>query len=145
MSEANRQPQNKTQENAKIAELSSARQNLKKYLSLSENLYQSYVEELIDENEFRMLKTKYKSAIMKTETQIGNLEREIGEQKNRITENPYIQTFASFPIPQELTRETVTALIERILIHENKQVEIRFKYQDEQKRMTDTIERSCPL
>ena len=145
MLKVSRQPQNKTKEDAKIAELSSARQNLKKYLSLSENLYQSYVEKLIDENEFRILKTKYKSAIMKTETQIGNLEREIDEQKNRITENPYIQTFASFPIPQELTRETVTALIERILIHENKQVDILFKYPNEFTKFTDTIERSCPL
>lgn len=141
----NLHPQNTGTADAKAAELFAAGQTLKRTRSLAENLYQSYVEELIDENEFRTLKEKYKSTIRKTETQIEHLEREIAEQKNRITEISYIRTFASFPIPQELTRETVTALIERIRIHENKQVDILFRYQDEFRHFTDTIERSAAV
>lgn len=56
------------------------------------------------------------------------------------SENLFLQAFMQFQSCEELTRDMLTALIERIYIDEHDCVEIIFQYQDEYQALCDFIE-----
>ena len=48
-----------------------------------------------------------------------------------MTNRAWVQAFAQFQNISELDRRVLIALVDRILIYENKAIEIQFKYRDE--------------
>lgn len=110
--------------------LCDTRKALKRCEDLRDGLYQNYVEELVTQREYLAMKEHYTAEAESHRRQIEILEDEIKEGKDFTAENRYLAAFDVFAGETQLTRDVLTALIERIEIGENKRVHIHFRYRD---------------
>ncbi len=112
-----------------------------KYLGHSTKLYDSYVDELITRDDYRMMKEKYSVKIKECEESI----RELEKRRKAILEetsgsHSWIHQFLKYKDMQELTHEAVVIMIDRIDIFEDKRIQITFNYKNEFKDLISTIE-----
>lgn len=118
-----------------------ARRTLKRCQSLYDSLYQNYVEGLMNEDEYISLRERYKQQAEEAQQIISALELEEANGKQYTSENLFLQAFTRFQTGEELTRDMLITLVERIYIDEYDGVEIIFKYRDEYQALCDFIER----
>ena len=117
-----------------------AKRTLKRCQSLYDSLYQNYVEGLMNEDEYISLRERYKQQAEEARQTISALELEELNGRQYTSENLFLQAFMRFQSCEELTRDMLTALIERIYIDEHDGVEIIFQYQDKCQALCDFIE-----
>ncbi|MCD8100399.1 MAG: recombinase family protein [Oscillospiraceae bacterium] len=117
-----------------------AKRTLKRCQSLYDSLYQSYAEGLMSEDEYISLRERYKQQADEATQTISVLEQEMLCSKQYTPENLFLQAFTKFQSCTELTRDMLTALIERIYIDEHDGVEIIFKCRDEYNALCNFIE-----
>jgi len=118
-----------------------AKRTLKRCQSFYDSLYQNYVEGLMDEAEYTSLRERYKQQAEEAQQVISALEQEERNNKQYTSENLFLRAFTHFQSCGSLTRDMLTALIERIYIDEHDGIEIVFKYKDEYLALCDFIER----
>lgn len=127
----NAQPEYRRQRSDSTAKLEMARRTLKRTHSLYDSLYQNYVEQLMTEQEYVTLKARYKAEAEEADRLIAILEQEQRESKVFTTENRFITEFRSFMGTDTLTKEMAAALVERIYVDADKNIDIRLRYRDE--------------
>lgn len=120
--------------------ITNAKRMLKRCQSLYDSLYQNYVEGLMNEGEYISLRERYKKQAEDSQNTISALEQSEQNGRRYTSENLFLQVFTQFQSVEELTRDMLTALIERIYIDGHNEVEIIFKYRDEYKALCDFIE-----
>lgn len=118
-----------------------AKRTLKRCQSLYDSLYQNYVEGFMNEDEYISLRARYKQQAEEAQQVISALEQEALNSKQYTSDNLFLQAFTKFQSCGSLTRDMLTALIERIYIDEQDCIEIVFKYKDEYLALCDFIER----
>ena len=136
----NAQPDYRRQRSDSTAKLEMARRTLKRTHSLYDSLYQNYVEQLMTEQEYVTLKARYKAEAEEAERLIAVLEQEQRESKVYTTENRFITEFRSFMGTDTLTKEMAAALVERIYVDADKNIDIRLRYRDEYIALSRFIE-----
>lgn len=136
----NAQPEFRRQRSGAAAKLESARRTLKRSQSLYDSLYQNYVEQLITEQEYVTLKARYKAEAEEAERLIAALEQEQRENKVYTTENRLLTEFRAFLGTDTLTKEMASALVERIYVDADKNIDIRLRYRDEYMTLLKFIE-----
>lgn len=94
----------------------------------------------MDEDEYISLRERYQKQAKEAERTIAALEQEELRGRQYTPENLFLQAFTQFQTPTVLTRDMLTALVERIYIDEHDGVEIIFKYRDEYKDLCDFLE-----
>lgn len=104
---------------------------LRRCESLRDSLYQSYVERLMTEREYISMKERYTAEADAHTAKIAELQQQIEEAKHFTPENQYLASFSIFCGISVLSRDVLTALIERIELGANNQFNIRFRYRDE--------------
>ena len=122
------------------ARLEEARRRLKRSQSMYDGLYQNYVEQLMTEREYVMLKARYKADAEEAEQLIAALEQEQEKSKVYTAENPFLKEFGAFQGADTLTKEMVAMLVERIYVDADKNVDIRLRYRDEYLALQQFIE-----
>ena len=122
------------------SKLEAAERTLKRSQSLYDSLYQNYVEHLMTEHEYVTLKARYKAETEDTERMIAVLEQEQRESKVYTSENRFLTEFRSFMGTDKLTKEMATALVERIYVDADKNIDIRLRYRDEYMALLKFIE-----
>lgn len=136
----NAQPDFRRQRSDAASKLEAARRTLKRNQSLYDSLYQNYVEQLMTEQEYVTLKARYKAEAEQAEQLIAALEQEQRESKVYTAENRFLTEFRSFMGTDTLTKEMATALVERIYVDADKNIDIRLRYRDEYIALTKFIE-----
>lgn len=136
----NAEPEYRRQRSDATAKLEAARRTLKRSQSLYDSLYQNYVEQLMTENEYVTLKARYKAEAEEAERLIALLEREQQESRVYTSENRFLTEFRAFMGTDTLTKEMASALVERIYVNENKNIDIRLRYRDEYMALLKFIE-----
>ena len=136
----NAQPDYRRQRSDSTAKLETARRTLKRTHSLYDSLYQNYVEQLMTEQEYVTLKARYKAEAEEAERLIAVLEQEQRESKVYTTENRFITEFRSFMGTDTLTKEMAAALVKRIYVDADKNIDIRLRYRDEYIALSRFIE-----
>ena len=127
----NAQPEFRRQRSDVTAKLDAARRTLKRSQSLYDSLYQNYVEQLMTEQEYVTLKARYKAEAEEAERLIAVLEQEQRESKVYTSENRFLTEFRSFMGTDTLTKEMASALVERIYVDADKNIDIHLRYRDE--------------
>lgn len=122
------------------SKLEAARRTLKRSQSLYDGLYQSYVEQLMTEQEYVTLKARYKAEADEAERLIAVLEQEQQTSKAFTPENRFLVEFQTFNGAEALSSEMAHALVERIYVDANRYIDIRFRYRDEYKTILDYVE-----
>jgi len=136
----NAEPEYRRQRSDKASRLETARRTLKRSQSLYDSLYQNYVEQLMTEQEYVTLKARYKEEAEKAEQLISALEQEQRESKVYTAENRFLAEFRSFMGTDTLTKEMASALVERIYVDADKDIDIRLRYRDEYIALLNFIE-----
>ena len=127
----NAQPEFRRQRSDATAKLEAAKRTLKRSQSLYDSLYHNYVEPLMTEQEYVTLKARYKAEAEEAERLIAALEQEQRESKVYTSENRFLTEFRSFMGTDTLTKEMASALVERIYVDAEKNIDIRLRYRDE--------------
>lgn len=120
--------------------LEDAKRKLKRYNGLYDSLYQNYVDKLMTEQEYMTLKSRYKAEAEEAERLIEALTRQQTEESEHTPENRFLKAFGSFRGEDTLTKEMAHALIERIYVDGQNNVEIIFRYRDEYKALCTYLE-----
>lgn len=111
----------------RIARLESELDGIQKY---KKKTYENYVDGILDKEEYFAYKAEYERQEQDIRTKICKAEKEkdsFGEAEESY-EN-WIEKFIRYGTLEEVTREIVTELIDRIVVNSGKNIEIEFKYQ----------------
>ncbi len=92
------------------------------------------------EREYVTLKARYKADAEEAERLIAALEREQEESKVYTAENPFLKEFGAFQGVDILTKEMAAALVERIYVDADRNIDIRLRYRDEYLALQKFIE-----
>ena len=120
--------------------LDNAKKALKRYNNLYDSLYQNYVDKLMTEQEYITLKSRYKAEAEEAERLIEALTRQQAEESEHTPENRFLTAFGSFKGEDTLTKEMAQALIERVYVDGNSNIEIVFRYRDEYRALCTYLE-----
>lgn len=137
----NRSPQKNT-EISKISTLLTAKEKEKtKIERILLDLYPDLKNELISKSQYLKLKEKYESELNTIEMSIKNLTNLYEQEKNGVdSSNEFIKNFKKYRNIHILTRDVLIALVDVIYIHEDKGIEIQFKFKDAFDRAVDYLE-----
>lgn len=108
--------------------------------ALCDGLYQSYVDKLFSESEYVNLKTRYQDEIDALEMKMQALIEKMEYAREFTEDNRYIAVFSQFQGQNVLTDEMAHALIERVEIGTNNEVNIEFRYHDEYSLLSEHLD-----
>ena len=120
--------------------LDTAKKAHMRYNGLYDSLYQNYVDQLMTEQEYMTLKRRYKAEAEEAERLIETLTRRQVAEAAHTPENPFLTAFGSFRDADALTREMAQALIQRVYVDGDSNIEIVFRYRDEYKELCTYLE-----
>ena len=102
------------------------------YLEIAGTLYDDYEEGILDIEEYEYVSKEYKRKIsdcnerlQKIQEQITNYDEEFPLGKNEHT------TFQKFRFTHKLTQEMVDAFVDKVLVHKDGSLTIKYRFQDE--------------
>ena len=137
---ANSSPKYRKQTATLQGRLDAAKKTLMRCNGLYDSLYQNYVDRLMTEQEYMTLKRRYKAEAEEAERLIETLTRQQTAEAAHTPENPFLAAFGSFRGADTLTREMAQALIERVYVDGDSNIEIVFRYRDEYKELCTYLE-----
>ena len=113
-----------------------------RYNGLYDSLYQNYVDQLMTEQEYMTLKRRYKAEAEEAERLIETLTCQQAAEAAHTPENPFLAAFGGFrdADADTLTREMAQALIQRVYVDSDSNIEIVFRYRDEYKELCTYLE-----
>lgn len=113
-------------------QLDMLKQEMQRLLKIKKNLYESFCDNILDEEEFRTYKAKYdrqleeiESAVQKQQAEIANMAETLEKQRQ------WMQYFLQYQDKEEIDHMMLVMLVKRIRIHEGKRVSIDFWFADE--------------
>lgn len=136
----NGSPKYKKQTATLQGRLDAAKRALKRCNGLYDSLYQSYGDQLMTEQEYMTLKRRYKAEAEEAERLIETVTRRQVAEAAHTPENPFLTAFGSFRDADALTREMAQALIQRVYVDGDSNIEIVFRYRDEYKELCTYLE-----
>lgn len=121
--------------------LSERMQEVEKLRRIADNLYMDWKSGEISRTDYQRMKKKFENQIEQIETVIMNLEEEQRRMdKSMNEENPLFTEILKWGNIEKLDRNLLVELIDVIYIHENKEITIVFRFQDELERIFEFVE-----
>ena len=115
---------------------------IKTIKNFQKSIYEDYCLGLLDEEDYLFTKGNYLEKENKLKQEKENIEEKLFDLKNTLNkENECIKKFLQFKDDKLLSRELLQALIEKIIIHNDRSIEIFFKYENEYNRILNEVER----
>lgn len=110
-------------------------------MQIKKNLYESYCEGLLDEEEFKSYKKSYDADLKQKETSIKKQRERISAMLSMMDkQQEWMKHFLVCKDMEEIDRVMITMLVKRIRIHSDKSVSIEFWFEDEFERLTALLE-----
>lgn len=104
--------------------------------NLKQGLYEDYKTEFITIDEYNFMKGSYlekhtvlNDKLSKLKVQMANI------TKSKTASNIFITSFKEYRNITEISRACIVALVEEITVYKNKEIKIKFKYQDDYKKL----------
>ena len=114
------------------AQMTRLEDEIQRYKKLELGLYENFVEGIINKAEYTDFRENYRGLIEEKQEAVKRLKREQQDAAAMGSQNrAWVQVFAQYENVQELDRRLLLALVDKILIYEDKKVEIVFRYRDE--------------
>ena len=104
------------------------------------NLYNSYCEGLLDEEEFGVYKKKYDNSLKQVEEAVKRQKLEIADMHKALERHQeWMKYFLVYKDMEEIDRATLTLLVKRIRVHSDRQITIEFWFEDEFERLLSLL------
>ncbi|MDR0991774.1 MAG: zinc ribbon domain-containing protein [Ruminococcus sp.] len=121
--------------------LADKQKELHKTKQLSDGLYVDWKRGDINHDDYRRMKARFDEQVEVITSNISNLEQE----QNRIgqgvdTEEDIFKEFLKYKNIQKLERNILVELVDTIFVHENKEISINFRYENDLKRIVEFVE-----
>jgi hypothetical protein len=114
---------------------------LDKAQSLTDGLYGDLKAGLINENDYRRMKQKYDDQVKQIGIVIANLKEEQARMNQDVEkENLVFAQFRKCKNVRQLDRNLLVELMDKICIHENKEITIQFLFEDELEKIMKSAE-----
>jgi DNA invertase Pin-like site-specific DNA recombinase len=143
----NASPKTKYQEQELHTESRSIEQRIYRLKSLRSSLYDDFTDNILPEDEYMYARQKYEaesnaltSRLEKISAELDKYSADFAAGSKNAAETRHLSTLAETIDTDELTREILTAFVERITIYSNERIEVKFKYQDEFARVQKYVE-----
>ncbi len=94
-------------------------------------LYEDYLNEFISKDEYISLKNKYKEEQNYINGQIKKITNNLKSFEQKTENNKFIKNVLKFNNIDELNRDIIINLIEKIIVHSPNKIEITFKFEDD--------------
>jgi site-specific DNA recombinase len=115
-------------------------QECERILQIKVNLYNSFCEGLLDEEEFKTYKCRYDASLKQTEEAIKRQQAEIGDiQSSLEKQQEWMRHFLEYQDAEEIDRIMLSLLVKRIRIYSGKQIEVEFWFGDEFERLLSLL------
>lgn len=140
ISRINAAPLQKSQ-SIRLNELIGAKEKeLAKIMRYKQSIYQDWKDGEISHKDYRHMQENYERQIEAINVVINNLNEEKAELENGIdTENPFLVAFRKHENIDKLTREVLIDLVDQIKVHENGNINVKFKFANEYRRIAEYI------
>jgi len=113
---------------------------IKRNSALKSRLFDSFGDELITEQEFKDMKDSYTEEADRLQNELAELQQEHTRLSSAYSkDNKRITAFVKFKSQKALTREMLTELVEKIIIHSTDSIEIVWRYEDEYKALCSFV------
>ena len=110
-------------------------------MQIKKNLYESYCEGLLDEEEFKAYKKNYDEELLKKEEAIKRQKEDLSNLAATMDRQlEWMEHFLKYEDVEEIDRTVIAMLVKRISIHADKRVSIDFWYADEYERLISLLE-----
>lgn len=141
VAEINQMPNVDTQSIRTQKLLSERNQEVEKIRRIADNLYVDWKSGEINRTDYQRMKKKFEKQIDQIETVIMNLEEEQRRMnKSMNDENPLFTEILKLGNIERLDRNLLVELVDTIYVHENKEITIVFRFQDELERICEFVE-----
>ena len=111
-----------------------------RYQRLLLSLYESLMDGMISQEEYREMKKSYAALRAEAEEQAGNIQEEMGRvMEETVNGCGWMEQFKKYRNITGLDRVVVVTLIDRIFIYRGKHVEIAYNWQDEFRWLADVL------
>ena len=115
--------------------------DLEKVAALKSGLYADYQQSLLSEKEYLQLNEEYSGRIEKLEQYADELAEAMeGYRHTPMRGTELREIIEKYQSKRKLSKEMAEELIDRVLIHEDKRIEVVFKYDDEMKKLLMAME-----
>ncbi len=125
------------------AQIVRIKEDIERNKSFKLKLYENLQEGMIGQDEYFLFKKSYAAKIEEAEAAITAIEAEreqmVGRNRERLA---WIDVYKKYQNVTEITRRLVVELIEQIRVYEGSRIEIRWRYQDEYQKITDSLMKS---
>ena len=116
-------------------------QECDRIMRIKKNLYESYCEGLLDEDEFTAYKKSYDVDLKQKESAIKRQREDISDMLSMMEkQQEWMKHFLVCKDTEEIDRVMVAMLIKRIRVHSDKKVSIEFWFEDEFERLVALLE-----
>ncbi|MDE6760144.1 MAG: recombinase family protein [Lachnospiraceae bacterium] len=115
--------------------------DLQKVAALKSGLYADYQQSLLSEKEYLQLNEEYSGRIEKLEHYADELAEAMeGYRHTPMRGTELRKIIEKYRSKRKLSKEMVEELVERVIVHEDKSMEIVFRYDDEMKKLLMAME-----
>ena len=115
-------------------------QESERILKIKMNLYNSFCEGLLDEEEFKSYKKKYDASLKQTEEAIKKQRTEIADMQAALeNQQEWMKHFLVYKDREEIDRIMLTMLVKRICVDSKKRLTIHFWFADEFERLISLL------
>ena len=115
--------------------------DLQKVAALKSGLYADYQQSLLSEKEYLQLNEEYSGRIEKLEHYAGELAEAMeGYRHTPMRGTELRKIIEKYRSKRKLSKEMVEELVEQVIVHEDKSMEIVFRYDDEMKKLLMAME-----
>ena len=111
-----------------------------RFMQIKVNLYNSYCEGLLDEEEFSAYKKKYDDSLKQVEEAVKRQKIEIADMQKALERHQeWMKYFLVYKDMEEIDRATLALLVKRIKVHSDRQITIEFWFEDEFERLLSLL------
>ncbi|MEG0314031.1 MAG: recombinase family protein [Erysipelotrichaceae bacterium] len=129
--EMNKLPDFNTKSDRLEKALRTKQMDLAKSNTVLDSLYMDWKTDDITQEMYRRMKTKLETDVERASNSIKKIQEEIGFlEKGVKNDNPLFKTFLKFKNVKELDRNLLVCLIDKIYVHEDKHITIKFNFAD---------------
>lgn len=121
-------------------EIALLRKKEQEYSAMKTSLYSDLEEKLITQEQFNRYREIYSNKLMEIDKAIKVQEKTLKSiYENGVAAGEWMENFRENMKIEQLDRMLLVSLIDRILVYENKTVEIVFKYRNEMSKVADLV------
>ena len=110
------------------ARIQSQENALKKLTNQMSDLYPDYKNGLLNKEQYMINKTNYEQKIRKIKDSISSLKNSADNTENTSQPNKFIEHFKKYGNIEDLTRPVLLELVDKIIVHENSELDIVFRF-----------------